>query len=300
MAFANTGHDAAKPRANESIRALPELLCGRYRIDRLLGLGGMGAVYQARDLLREQFGEPEPYVALKVLNEELLAYPDANRLLHREFALLSRLRHQHVVRPLGFEIDPSSERGFLTLELLKGHTLDQLLDEHPEGLPWPALQEVALPLLDALQHAHAQGVLHGDIKPSNVMCSEHGICLFDFGLGSASSKLRRVCGKPLAAWTPRYAAPELFEGASLGCTADIYAVSCLLYQLSRGWLPYRQLNAKQARAMQLQPDVPPGLPRAVWRALRSGLAFEQEKRCSLGELLGTFAAKPRGRWYPRW
>src|SRR5207253_246040 len=87
-----------KTRASE----LPEVLGGRYRIERLLGAGGMGAVYRARDLLHEQYGDPDPYIALKILNEEFVESPDASALLYSEFALTRRLHHPNVLRPHSF------------------------------------------------------------------------------------------------------------------------------------------------------------------------------------------------------
>ena len=93
-------------------RDLPGILCGRYQIERLLGVGGMGAVYRARDLLREQFGEPQPWVALKTLSEDFAEYPDASALLYSEFALTRRLRHDNVLRPHTFEVDTDCQRAF--------------------------------------------------------------------------------------------------------------------------------------------------------------------------------------------
>ncbi|MBF4211858.1 serine/threonine protein kinase, partial [Pseudomonas donghuensis] len=81
--------------------------------------------------------------------------------------------------------DTDCQRAFITMELMRGLTLDKLLCERPLGLPWKELRDIALPLLDALAYAHARGVLHGDMKPSNVMLSEEGVRLFDFGLGQA-------------------------------------------------------------------------------------------------------------------
>ena len=197
--------------------ALPELLGGRYRLERLLGVGGMGAVYRARDLLREQFGDPEPWVALKTLSEEFVDYPDAHALLYSEFALTQRLRHPHVVRAYGFEVDAASRRAFITLELLRGPTLDQLLVERPGGLAWSELRAVAVPLLEALAYSHRVGVLHGDLKPGNVLLADDGLRLFDYGLGQpldeALPGLPRLCRNRFAAWTPSYAAPELLDGA---------------------------------------------------------------------------------------
>lgn len=166
----------------------PKLLAGRYQLDRLLGSGGMGVVYRARDMLHEAFGEPNAWVALKLLGDTLAESSDGHVLLYSEFALTRSLRHDHVVRTYAFEVDTPRQVAFFTMELLQGRTLDRILSECPYGLPWRELQPIALQLLDALAYAHRQGVLHGDVKPANIMLGEQGVRLFDFGLGHAEAE----------------------------------------------------------------------------------------------------------------
>jgi len=267
-----------------SIGALPELLAGRYRIERLLGAGGMGAVYRARDLLSEQFGEPDPYIALKILSEEFSATPDASALLYSEFALTRCMRHDNVLRLHSFEVDTDCQRAFITMELMRGMTLDKLLCERPLGLPWHELRKIVLPLLDALAHTHARGVVHGDMKPSNVMVSEEGVRLFDFGLGQAQEGvlhgLPQLSRERFNAWTPGYAAPELLEGQPLAASADLYGVACVIYELAGGKHPFRRLPSTQARDEHLERELqaPANLPKHCWPALRSALAFEAVDR----------------------
>ncbi|UVE17764.1 serine/threonine protein kinase [Pseudomonas sp. LS44] len=290
---------SALKAASQAVSELPDVLCGRYKIERLLGVGGMAAVYRARDLLREQFGDPEPFVALKTLSADFAEYPDANALLYTEFALISRLRHANVVQPYAFEIDATSQRAFITLELLGGCTLDQLLSEHPAELPWSTVREIAVPLLEALTHAHERGVLHGDLKPSNVMLGNQGVRLFDFGLGQAEEErlpgLPRLCRSRFTAWTPRYAAPELLAGGPLSAAADVYAMACVLYEVSCGIHPFRRLSAKQAKGMELKLQLPKRLPRVIANALRRGLDFDAKTRLSLSALLNAFRETPPSR-----
>ncbi|NVZ60053.1 serine/threonine protein kinase [Pseudomonas edaphica] len=267
-----------------SIVALPELLAGRYRIERLLGAGGMGAVYRARDLLIEQFGDPDPYIALKILSEEFSETPDASALLYSEFALTRRLRHDNILRLHSFEVDTECQRAFITMELMRGLTLDKLLCERPLGLPWHELRKIVLPLLDALAYTHARGVVHGDIKPSNVMVSEEGVRLFDFGLGQAQEGLLhglpQLSRERFNAWTPGYAAPETLEGQPLAASADLYGVACVIHELAGGKHPFRRLPSTQARDEQLERELqaPANLPKHCWPALRSALAFEAVDR----------------------
>jgi serine/threonine-protein kinase Stk1 len=290
-----------------TLSELPEVLGGRYKIERLLGVGGMGAVYRARDLLREQFGDPEPYVALKTLSDDFAEYPDANSLLYSEFALTARLNHPHVVRLFGFEVDVPSQRAFLTLELLKGLTLDQLLSERPDGLQWSELQEIATALLDALSYSHSLGVLHGDLKPSNVMLAEDGLRLFDYGLGQPVEGLLpglpRLCRNRFSAWTPRYAALELLDGAPLTAAADMYAVACVLYELASGRHPFNRLSAKQAKAMELDQKLqrPEQLPAHCWPALQTALTFDEAQRSiTCAQLLEVFRQPLPSRWQRWW
>ncbi|CAI8954430.1 serine/threonine-protein kinase Stk1 [Pseudomonas sp. IT-P253] len=267
-----------------SVGEMPDVLAGRYCIERLLGAGGMGAVYRARDLLSEQFGDPDPYIALKVLSEELSESSDASALLYSEFALTRRLRHDNVLRLYSFEVDTDGQRAFITMELMRGLTLDKLLCERPLGLPWKELRDIALPLLDALAYAHARGVLHGDMKPSNVMLGDDGLRLFDFGLGQAQEGilpgLPHLSRDRFNAWTPGYAAPELLEGQPLSASADVYGVACVLYELSGGKHPFRRLPSIEARDGRLDRKLcaPPNLPRNCWPALRTALAFDTAKR----------------------
>ncbi|WP_130911194.1 serine/threonine-protein kinase [Pseudomonas sp. Sample_9] len=267
-----------------SIGALPDVLAGRYHLERLLGAGGMGAVYRARDLLHEQFGDPDPYIALKILSEEFAESPDASALLYSEFALTRRLRHDNVVRAHTFEVDTDCQRAFITMEYMRGLTLDKLLCERPLGLPWEELRDIVLPLLDTLAYAHRRGVLHGDLKPSNVMLSEDGLRLFDFGLGQAEEGtlpgLPHLSRERFNAWTPGYAAPELLEGQPLSASADVYGVACVIYELAGGRHPFRRLPSTQARDEHLERELraPANLPQQGWQALRTALSFNPAER----------------------
>lgn len=285
FAFAKSYNaDAALAPTKASTGELPEVLAGRYRIERLLGAGGMGAVYRARDLLREQFGDPDPYVALKVLSEEFAESPDASALLYNEFALTRCLRHDNVLRLYTFEVDTDCQRAFVTMEFMRGLTLDNLLCDRPLGLPWKELHDIVLPLLDALAYSHARGVLHGDMKPSNVMLSEEGVRLFDFGLGQAQKGilpgLPHLSRERFNGWTPGYAAPELLDGQALSASADVYGVACVIYELAQGKHPFRRVPSNHARNQHLERELqaPENMPKHCWSALRTALAFDVADR----------------------
>ncbi|MDR2308140.1 MAG: serine/threonine protein kinase [Paucimonas sp.] len=298
------GQPAVAVPASPPVRALaplPEVLAGRYRLERLLGAGGMGRVYRARDLLQERFGDPQPLLALKLMSDQLATAPDANALLFNEYALTSRLRHPNLVRLQGFAVDPETERGFITMELMRGTSLDRLLCDQPLGLGWPQVCEIAVPLLDALACVHGQGVVHGDLKPSNVMLTDDGLRLFDFGLGMALegplAGLPHLSHGRFEAWTPAYAAPELFEGGTPSTASDLYAVACVLYELVTGRHPFDRVLSLKAREQGLQYSLrtPEGMPGKAWSALRKALAFDPGQRdIGAGQLRDAFAA--RGFW----
>lgn len=282
---------------------VPRLWGGRYRLERLLGAGGMGAVYCARDLLQEQLGDPYADVALKILNDELAHAPDANALLFNEFALMRQVRHPNLVHLYSFGIDPEHDRGFIVMELLRGPTLDRVLCERPLGLPLHELQEIGLPLLSVLAHAHQHGVLHGDIKPGNVMLSETGVRLFDFGLGQSEAGVLKGLA-PLSrthfgAWTPGYAAPELLAGAPLTRSADVYGAGCLLYELATGKCP---LIAPCPGALKhlpraTGPEKPRQLPPVFWRALQKALALDPAARSISIEPLREALSETKKWWH---
>ncbi|WP_297843700.1 serine/threonine-protein kinase [Pseudomonas sp.] len=268
----------------ETLPPLPEVLAGRYRIERLLGAGGMGLVYRARDLLHEQMGAPDASIAVKLLSDVFAASPDASSLLYSEFVLTQHLRHPGVVQVFDFAIEPANQRAFITMELMRGLPLDRLLCERPLGVPWIELRDIAIELLDALAHAHSRGVLHGDLKPSNVMLTEDGLRLFDFGLGQAVNgvlaglpKLRR---ETLNAWTPSYAAPELLEGGALSLRTDMFAVACVLFELAGGKHPFQRLSGIEAREQKLDRGLncPKHLPTTCWPAVKNALALKPQKR----------------------
>lgn len=254
----------------------------------------MGVVYRARDLLHEAFGEPNARVALKLLGETLCESPDGHVLLYSEFALTRSVRHDHVVRTFAFEVDTARQLAFFTMELLQGMTLDRLLLECPQGLPWRELQPIALQLLDALACAHQQGVLHGDVKPANIMVGEQGVRLFDFGLGHAETQ--QAAGLPglsrsrLNAWTPAYAAPELMAGGCPSARADVYGAACVLYELAHGRRPgEHSLDKPLPRPRQL--------PRWCWPALHSALAVDPERRTIAPAELREALMGPRRHWF---
>lgn len=269
---------------------VPDLLCNRYRVERLLSVGGMGAVFRARDLMREQLGDPCPVVAIKTLNNECGEYRDAPMLLHSEFVRTLRLRHPNVIRVLHFDIDPTSDHPFIVMELLEGITLDQLLLRQPQGLAWSDIHSIGDGLLTAVAHCHDQGAVHGDIKPSNILAGKDGVRLFDFGLGHSDQvDLPQLDRERFKAWTPRYAAPEILQGELASRAADVYSLGCVLLELSGGHL---EGEGERQRPAQMPID--------IWKLINTAIVSQPKQRCSARQLQEAWRQVDRPRFFAKW
>lgn len=283
-------------QAAPKLSAPTELLAERYLPKRILGVGGMGVVYKAKDLLRESLGDPTPWVALKTLNRELRERPGADALLFGEFRLGSQLRHSNIVSHLHFEICPQHKHGFFTQEWIAGVTLEERLRQ---GLAMPGALRLkwARQVLAALQHCHEQGVVHADLKPANLLLDQHqDLLLFDFGIGrlmaggDAQFRLNRA---DLDAWSYRYGAPELFHGALPSATTDIFSLCCVLYQLLTLRHPFGQVTTDTLAPLSSLP-VSPSRHRRFNALLLNGLSVLPEQRsASLAKLAEGLAALSR-------
>jgi serine/threonine-protein kinase len=241
--------------------ALPAGTCvaGAYRVDGVLGQGGMGTVYRARDL---RSGEA---VALKLLHAHLLRDRQVSERFHREASILRRLRGRHLVRLLDFGQDDAGQL-YMALELVEGEPLDRLVRARGPLPPNEAAQLLG-GVCDALASAHAHGVVHRDLTPANVMVGrdELGrphVRVFDFGLAKA---LHDASGPSVALThhnmifgTAEYMAPEQVRGEDLDGRADVYAAGAILYELLTGAPPFRGANDVVTMTAHLtEPPEPP-------------------------------------------
>lgn len=241
---------------------------GRFVIVRLLGAGGMGAVYLARD---EQLGEE---VALKVVAGLGLLDPTAADRLRREASTARKISHPNVVRLH----DIGEEHGllFLSMEYVAGESLAARL-QRLGALPATQLGAIAEQLCDGLTAAHAAGVIHRDLKPGNVLIAgDRTVKIIDFGIarplaGAAMTATNMVVG------TPEYMAPEQVRGGLVDPRTDIYALGAVLYHALTGRPPFAgaspiavglaHCQEPVTPPRQLRPDIPPGWEALILRAL---------------------------------
>jgi serine/threonine-protein kinase len=251
----------------------------------------MGAVYGG---MHVGLGEP---VAIKVLRRMFASTPELRERFRREAVALARLRHPAIVSVLDF----GEHEGelFLIMELVRGRSLDALLDESPI-LAIPFVGAVFGQLLEVLDIAHAAGIVHRDLKPSNVMVmNEERIKLLDFGLVHLPGASKETLTKAgVAQGTPPYMSPEQCEGNDVGPASDIYSLGIMLYECVVGEMPFRGPGAGQLMAQHLftQPApfggrgvAPPALEDLVMRALAKRAERRQTPREMRAELASIIA-----------
>ncbi|MBS2012267.1 MAG: serine/threonine protein kinase [Deltaproteobacteria bacterium] len=287
-------------------RATSNALDGRYRIDTLLGVGGMGRVYRAR-----QIGTDRD-VALKIVRRDE-AIPAGRARFRDEAAMLARLRHPNIVTLYDF-IEADDDDGpmdYLAMELVEGPCLDELLRERGK-LPWQEVASIAAQIASALDHAHGRGIVHRDLKPANIaIVEEHGnradVRVLDFGVaklvGPVSSKNRTKPG--FVVGTPAYMAPEQERGV-VSPALDVFALGVLAFEAVTGKLPRGKLDFGDvpvhpdfaSLVERMLADTPEGRPTAarvadelelLVREPRAAVIVPRPKRRPLALALGAMA-----------
>ena len=262
---------------------LRKALEGRYRIERLLGEGGMATVYLAEDLRHSR------RVAVKVLRAELTQTIGVERF-HREIGIAARLNHPHILPLLDsgtLDFGPDrSPSAFYVMPFVPGESLrDRLLREGK--LPVPVALRLAREVADALDHAHRQGVIHRDIKPENILLSEQHAVVADFGIARAldQAQFGNITQTGQTLGTPAYMSPEQAVGeAVIDGRADLYALGCTLFEMLTGQPPWAGGSGTAVLARRLTEPPPrvrtlePGIPVPVEKALLKTLAREPEER----------------------
>ncbi|MFA0813710.1 bifunctional serine/threonine-protein kinase/formylglycine-generating enzyme family protein [Microbulbifer epialgicus] len=270
------------------------IIKGRFELDKLLGVGGMGAVYKALDRRKLEANDSEPYVAIKLLNDDFQKHPDAFISLQREARKSQTLAHPNIVTVYDFDRD--GDRVFMTMEFLEGAPLDKLLREHADvGLEPERARSVFSDISQALIYAHSHKIVHSDFKPGNIfVTSKKGAKVFDFGIARAVSEggIANKTGETtvfdagsLGALTPAYASYEMLKGGEPAPSDDVYALGCVAYELFCGRHPYDKVPADKAFEQKLRPKRIKGLNRREWRALESALELKRENRTDTVEKL---------------
>ena len=262
---------------------------GSYRIEEFVAAGGMGEVYKARHI------ELERWVAIKILGEGIGRDEVALGRFRREAKSASRLEHPHICRIYDFGEDGG--RAFLVLEYLEGETLTERIARDP--LSHEEIIKFGAEIAEALDHAHSHGLVHRDLKPDNVMLTESGTKILDFGIakrsapsdaglgpqvGGTTRDTRTLTREGTLIGTLPYMAPEQVGGGDTDARTDIYALGVMLYELIAGRRPL-QGRTEAALAVAILRDSPdnlqtvaPSTPAALASVVHRCLEKDPEKR----------------------
>jgi len=278
--------EASVDAAEDSVLEIGSIVSRRFVLIGRLGSGGMGSVYKARDLLREEAQDRNPFVALKVLGETFKAHPDSMIALQREARRAQTLAHPNVITVHDFGRD--GPHFYISMEHLEGASLDEFMGRAPaDGFPmseaWPIIEGIGR----ALQYGHDKGIVHSDVKPGNIfVCSDGSVKVLDFGISRPmqltnlpeSDQTLFDPGKRLGGLTPAYAALEMWSQGAPDRRDDIYALACVSYLLLTGRHPFNGKAATTALEEGLVPERIESLSRSQWNALASGLALKRQDR----------------------
>jgi serine/threonine-protein kinase len=279
---------------------------GKYRLVRLLGRGGMGAVYEATHV------DLKKRVAIKVLPRAVANDPVVRARFEREGEIASRIRHPHVVDVT----DVGTEDGipYLVMEFLEGEDLGTLL-VHTRPLPVERLCEIMLPVCAAVGAAHDEGIIHRDLKPENIYLAhaKHGTIpkLLDFGISKVAAALagsNDLTKTSSLLGTPYYMSPEQVRGAKhIDTRTDVYALGVILYECATGSRPFAEDNlynllleivgAEVKKPREHVPELPEAFEAVIMKAIARPLDVRFANVYQLGKALLPFAdATTRGVW----
>lgn len=266
--------------------ALGTKVRGRFKLIDVVGRGGMSTVYRAIDLVRVRARAADTDVAIKVIDVDERHRTDAIALLHREGRRLLEMQHPNVVRV--YDSDEDGSLHFLVMELLRGKTLARVIEER-DGRPLDTslAMRVIRSVGDGLACAHAQGMIHGDMKPGNIFVTREGaVKIIDFGTAQGTAR-RHVDPDDdatshyvdrMRAVTPAYASLQMLAGEVPDERDDVYSFAIIAYLMLAGTHPFGGRTAEQAAQDGLSPARPAKLGGARWQVLRQALALERAER----------------------
>jgi tetratricopeptide (TPR) repeat protein/predicted Ser/Thr protein kinase len=251
------------------------VLAGRYEILQLLGRGGMGAVYKARDR------ELDRLVALKVIRPELAGHAEVLRRFKQELILARQITHKNVIRI--FDLGQSDGIKFISMEYIEGRDLASRLAERGKMPPQEAARLIQQ-VCRGLDAAHAEGVIHRDLKPRNIMVDQQGkVTVMDFGI-ARSMEVSDLTRTGALLGTPAYMSPEQAKGEKADARSDLFTLGIIFYELLTGKLPYESETAMGTLLKRTQePAVPPlaidpTLPRTINDIVVKCLAVDPGRR----------------------
>ena len=268
----------------KSFISVGTVLHNRFRLIEPIGEGGMSTVYKAIDLRKVEARASETHVAVKLLTIPLSDFTESLAVLQGEAHKLQTLPHPNIVRVI--DCDRDGRIVFMTMEYLSGESLKRKLAASDQrGLAAKDAVHIVTCIASGLEFAHRNGIVHGDLKPGNVLVTDNGdIKIIDFGIARLVTRHPRATGvngdeRPrLSALTPPYASPEMLENAAPDPRDDIYALACIAHELLTGRHPFDRMVANDARDSGMKLVRRSSMSAAQFKAIARGLEFNREDR----------------------
>ncbi len=278
MEVPSTGAPSAAPRPQNTdgasaLERLRTALAERYFVEREIGQGGMATVYLAHDVKHDR------KVAVKVLHGELATRAGPKRFL-KEIRITAKLQHPHILAL--HDSGEADDLIYYVMPYVQGESLRERL-EHEHRLPVEEAVKIAESVATALDYAHRQGVIHRDVKPSNILLQDGQVVVADFGIALTFDALdsARPTGTGTSVGSPQYMSPEQASGdQEITARTDIYSLACVLYEMLAGEPPHGGADAAAVMAKKLVQPVPSirvlreSVPQRVAAALKKALAKE--------------------------
>ena len=264
---------------------LQRLVQGKYKVERMVGRGGMGAVFLAHDLTLER------EVAIKVLPPDISMDEQIVKRFQQEAKTAAKLDHPNII-PI-YRVESDGGLNYFVMKYVEGTSLEDVLDQK-QTLTFDYIQRVLWEAACALGHAHQRGVVHRDVKPANIMFDHDGrVMLTDFGISKALQAASGFTGTGMIIGTPHYIAPEQAKGGTVDGRADEYSLGVVAYRMITGELPYTGDSVHTILYKHIFEEIPRvsgkrvGTPEYLTNAVSRALSKEPDQRFSTMEEFAT-------------
>jgi len=287
MKLGMTAAGTTAPASTPIDLTVGEMFAGRYRIEQIIGRGGMGVVYKATDTQLDEI------VAIKTLPGGMMqrSAEDLERF-KREIRLARKITHRNVLRT--YDYGEADGMYFISMEFVRGYTLSELLSEADKRQVAPRLaMGIARQICRGLEVAHEQGIIHRDIKPQNVLIDHRGeVKIMDFGIARLTEGPEAMTQAGLIVGTPHYMSPEQVQGKQLDPRSDVYALGIVLYEMLAGRRPFESTSLTGVLAAHITEtpkpaiEVRPEIGREINAIIMKCLSKDPKQRYeNAGELL---------------
>lgn len=278
--------DSAAPLSRRELEA-GSTFASRYRVEGVLGRGGMGVVYKATDLQLDEV------VAIKTLPQRAVSSsPEDVERFKREIRVARKITHRNVLRT--FDYGEADGWYFISMEYVRGYTLADML-EHPDRMTMRSALGVMRQISRGLEAAHEQGVIHRDIKPQNVLIDHKGeVKLMDFGI-ARMQEAEAMTQQGIIVGTPHYMSPEQAQGKTLDARSDVYSMGVMMYEMASGKRPFdsssltavltAHVTQDPVPPIRLRPEIGPALNAVVMKCLEKNPASRFKDAGALLEAL---------------